>query len=206
MSKLKVTDVETDVVVIGAGGAGARAAIEASKSGMRALMFSKGPLGKSGITPLIFSGYTAVTGAIAEDTPEQHMKDTVVAGYYLCDQRLVWAMASDGLQTVHDLETFGLKFRKEEGQFWLWPLVPGMAHPRMLYITGGGPAYMRALGNECKKHDSVKLVEDAIVTRILKTDGRVSGVVAIDMRVGNLLLVSCKAVILATGGGGQIFP
>jgi fumarate reductase (CoM/CoB) subunit A len=194
------------VVVIGAGGAGARAAIEASKRGMRALVFSKGPLGKSGITPLIFSGYTAVTGAIEEDTPEQHMKDTVVAGYYLCDQRLVWAMVSDGLQTARDLESFGLKFRKEEGRYWFWPPVPGMAHPRMLYIIGGGPAYMRALGNECKKYDSAKLVEDAIVTRILKTDGRVSGVVGIDLRVGNLLRVSCKAVILATGGCGQVFP
>jgi fumarate reductase (CoM/CoB) subunit A len=206
MVRSEVLELAADVAVIGAGSAGVRAAIETAKQGVNVLVFSKGPLGKSGITPLIFSGYTAVTGTVAEDTPEQHWEDTVTAGYHLCDQELVWAMVSDGPQTVKDLEVFGLRFRKDGEQYWFWPIAPGMAYPRMLYITGGGPAYMRALGNELAKHSSVRLIEDAIVTKILKTDGRVSGLVAIDSRVGNLLLVSCKAVVLATGGCGQVFP
>lgn len=200
--------ISTDVLIIGAGSAGTRAAIAAAEIGASVVMLAKSPLGKTGITPLIFSGYTAVTPTVAEDSAYQHFEDTVKAGYYLSDQNLVEAMAYDGGQSVVDLERYGVRFKKQKGlsDYILWPRLPGMAHPRTLDVVGGGPSYMYGLNKEVKKHSSIRRMEDVLITRLLKHEDRVVGAVAIHMPTGKAVVFAAKVTLIATGGCEQLFP
>lgn len=105
--------IETDVLVVGAGGAGARAAIEAALNGCKVVISSKGHITKSGITPLAEWSYEAPLGhADPRDNSEIHFKDTVIEGRFLSDQNLVEALANDAVERVKDLEKFGVKFKK----------------------------------------------------------------------------------------------
>lgn len=100
----------TDILVIGGGGAGMRAAIAAAESGKKVVLLSKGPLARTGITPVAGEG---VEGAVnAGDTPEFHYRDTVAAGRGLADENLVYALAQESVARIRDLESYGAKFKK----------------------------------------------------------------------------------------------
>lgn len=101
---------ETDILVIGGGGAGIRAAITAAELGKKVILLSKGPLSRSGITPMAGEG---VEGAVNEgDSSAHHYQDTIKAGRGLADQNLVYALAQDAVDRIHDLEAYGARFKK----------------------------------------------------------------------------------------------
>lgn len=205
MAISRAENLKTDVLVVGLGSAGPQAAIKAARSGVSVLILGKGPLGKSGITPLIHSGYTAVTGAVPEDSIESHFKDIVVSGKYLCDQNLAEAMAEGGPRSVADLESYGVRFKREGGGYFLWPPLPGMSHRRMLYVERGGAGFTGGLRREVKKYPNIRVIQNALVTKILLRDGAACGAIVLDLREGIPLAIGAKAIVLATGGCEQIW-
>ena len=142
--------VETDVIVVGSGGAGGEAAIHARSGGARVLILDRGTFGRSGAT--ITAGHTCTAAVGDDDTPDLHFRDTVIGGYCMPDQRLVERYANESPETLYELDEWGggKTFRKDQdGKFDLvWP--PG-GHSRKRSVHYGfmtGPRIMWALRKE----------------------------------------------------------
>ncbi|MBZ5605271.1 MAG: FAD-binding protein, partial [Acidobacteriia bacterium] len=97
----------TDVLIIGGGGAGIRAAIEAAREGCRVIVTNKGPVGRSGITPMAMEALQCV--CTPGDSEELHFRDAVAGERYLGDERLIAVMVQEARQRVRDLESFGVR-------------------------------------------------------------------------------------------------
>jgi fumarate reductase (CoM/CoB) subunit A len=193
--------IKTDILVIGGGGAGCRAAIESALQGCQVILASKFPVGKSGATLFAESFYAApLVDAEPPDNFEYYFQDTVQGGSMLCDQTLALKLVNDGWSRVLDLQRYGIKFRQKEDGKLLQMKSPGHTYPRGLAPLGGGFGIMRGLQGELKKHRQIKLLEDVMVYKVLANVGTVAGAMGFDIRKGEPLLIEAKSVIIATGG------
>ena len=151
---------ETDILVIGGGGAGMRAAIAAAEMGKQVILLSKGPLSRTGITPVAGEG---VEGAVNEgDTPEFHYRDTLTAGRGLADENLVYALAQDSVARIQDLESYGARFKKKPDGSYATSLRPGQSHSRNLFIIGGGYGFASTLARKLAEFPNVMILDDVI--------------------------------------------
>ena len=191
---------KSDILIIGAGAAGLRAALSAAEAGSEVLIVNKGPVGRSGITLTAAGGLQAPFHA--EDSPQAFFEDTVRFGYYLGDQNLAKALAEDACARVLDAERYGVRFnRTAAGEFSLGQF-PGQSHPRNLFVKGGGVGLVAQLYRACQKNDKIRIMDDFFVTGLIKgrTAGTVAGAMGLDLRSGGLTLLKAKAIVLATGG------
>lgn len=194
----------TEVLIIGGGAAGLKAAIESSNMGAQVVLLSKGPLGKSGITPLGFTGITACIGQEPSDSKDVHFRDHVIGGRFINEQNLVEALVEDAPRVVKELEEYGVRFLREKGGYKLTK-PPGNTYPRMLRFSGGGHALIGALRRQVLKRPNVKVLEDFVATALLIRDGTICGALGLHLRTGEFQTLVAKSVILATGGFGQIW-
>ena len=195
---------QTDILVIGGGGAGIRAAIAAAELGKEVILLSKGPLSRTGITPVAGEG---VEGAVNPgDTPTLHYEDTLKAGRGLADENLVHALAEDAIERIHDLESYGAKFKKNPDGSFATSLRPGQTHSRNLFIMGGGYGLAASLFRRLAQLPKILLLDDVIVTKLLTQDGRVTGAVFLNVRTGEVDVITAKATIIATGGYEELWP
>ncbi|HEY2603468.1 MAG TPA: FAD-binding protein [Thermoleophilaceae bacterium] len=193
-----------DVLVIGAGLAGQRAALAAAEQGASVGILSK-------VHP-VRSHSNAAQGGInaalgAEDTWESHAFDTVKGSDYLGDQDAIEIMCRAAPQEILDLEHLGVTFhRNEEGRLGTRAF-GGASAARTYYVADiTGQAILHVLYEQLMKHDEVHRYEEWFNTAIVQDEnGHVAGVVARNMRDGELELFGAKAVILAAGGNGQIY-
>jgi succinate dehydrogenase / fumarate reductase, flavoprotein subunit len=193
-----------DVLVIGAGLAGQRAALAAAEQGASVGILSK-------VHP-VRSHSNAAQGGInaalgAEDTWESHAFDTVKGSDYLGDQDAIEIMCRAAPQEILDLEHLGVTFhRNEEGKLGTRAF-GGASAARTYYVADiTGQAILHVLYEQLLKHDEVFRYEEWFNTAIVQDDdGQVAGVVARNMRDGAMELFGAKAVILAAGGNGQIY-
>jgi fumarate reductase (CoM/CoB) subunit A len=192
--------VKTDVLVVGGGAAGVRAAIEADVEGADVVIVSKGPLARSGSTPLAYPTFQASAGFMdARDCPAVHYQDIVAEGKGLSDMDLARALADEAVDRYHDLERYGVRFETEEGRI-LQSHYPGQTYPRNLLIVGGGFGMVSGLRNELRRHPRAKVMEDVVISRLLLDDGEVAGAVGLNLRDGRFYAFQAKAVVLAGGG------
>ncbi|MGD0918177.1 MAG: FAD-binding protein [Thermodesulfobacteriota bacterium] len=200
--------IKTDVLVIGAGGAGARAAIEAAKNDPRLniVILNQGPIGKSGLTSMANGGMQWVSHP--EDSPRALFEDVVRVGCYLNDQNLVEVLTEEGPQRAEELIRWGAKMLTVGGKRGSGrsPDSPGTgpSYPRGHYIPGG--TYMAALRNEIERHPNVQSLEDVIATKLLTANKRVIGATVLNIRTGEYVVIEAKATVLASGGLGELFP
>lgn len=197
-----------DVLVIGSGAAGCRAAIAASEAAAQVCLITKGPLGRSGTTNLGGVVYAAALGhADPSDSVYHHMRDTVVEGRYLGDQRMAMLMAERAPRSVYDLERYGLNWYKKGGRFYQLP-TPGHSRDRGVhYNQKTGQMVQRALVRELLRPSrvNVMLLEDFLVASLIRDrEGPVVGVSGVNLRTGRLGQVDAGAVIIATGGCGAM--
>jgi succinate dehydrogenase/fumarate reductase flavoprotein subunit len=196
---------KTEVLIIGGGAAGVRAAIEADNRGAKVCLLSKGPIARSGITPLAYPTLQAALGTDdPRDNPDIHYQDTIVQGRYLADQHLARALADDSIPRALDLERFGVKFKKRDGKFFQVHH-PGQTYPRNLFIVGGGFGLIYGLKKELKRHTRVKIVEDFCVSQLLKGQGELAGVFGLNMRDGRFYAIGAKSIVLACGGYEELW-
>lgn len=194
--------IKTDVLVIGSGGAGLYSAIKAAEKGVDVTIVTKGDLCSSST----FAAMGAVQAAIKfPDDPEVHFKDTVEGGAYLSNQKLVKIMVKEVFDRIKELEQFGTEFRRdEEGNYVLFP-ISGCTHPRALVsINPYDGGFIRGLINETKRLD-VKVYENVMVTKLLKSNNRIVGAVAMDFKSQNPITFNSKSTIIATGGAGNLY-
>ena len=206
----------TDVLIIGGGGAGCRAAIEARDMGVDALMVVKGKFGNSGCTLNV--GTSAVVGLNGRngDSNASSMCDLISFGGFLGDQTLAKILVDETMERVEELVDWGVDFQRgEDGGIALYrsaahtharnfTLKPGGSSRKHSYGAPPGIAMMDALMDQVEKR-GVDVMDDAVLIDLLTNEGRVVGAVVLDCRRSALLLVQAKSTILATGTYSHIF-
>ncbi len=204
---------EFDAVIVGSGGAGLYAALEASRgSGANRTAVISKLLPIRSHTGAAQGGIGAALGNIEEDKPEWHAFDTVKGGDYLVDQKAASILADDAVQAVYDLENRGLPFsRTPEGKidqrrFGGHTRNFGEAAVRRACYAADRTGHMilQTLYQQCIKNDVVFFDEFHLVD-VLIEDRKCKGVVALELATGDLHVFPSRAVLIATGGFGRMF-
>jgi succinate dehydrogenase / fumarate reductase flavoprotein subunit len=199
-----------DAVVVGAGGAGLRAALEASND-VKTCVISKLYPTRSH-TGAAQGGMCAALGNVEEDYPEWHVFDTVKGGDYLVDQPAAEIMCREAVDAVIELEHWGLPFNRtadgriDQRRFGGHTRNHGEAPVRRACYAADRTGHMilQTLYQQCIKR-GVRFFNEFYVLDLLLTDGRTAGVVAYELATGELHVFRAKAILFATGGYGRIF-
>ncbi len=202
----QIVNMRTDILVIGAGGAGARAAIEAAKSpGLKILVLNQGPIGKSGLTAMANGGMQWISHP--DDKPQYFFKDIIQAGCYLNDQNLIEALVREAPERAAELIQWGareLPFEDSHGS-GPSPDAPGSGPSFRRAHLIPGVTYMGALRKEMLRYANITSLEDVIATKLLKRNGKIVGAIMLNIRTGEYSTIEAKAVILAAGGLGELY-
>src|SRR6476646_7778143 len=193
-----------DVLVVGAGCAGMRAAIEAFDTGATVAMISKihPTRSHSGAAE---GGINAALGNASEDSPEIHAFDTVKGSDYLGDQDAIEILCDEAPDDVYQLENWGAVFsRTDEGKIAQRPFGAAGA-PRTAYAADiTGHVLVQVLYEQMMKRD-VLVLEEYFAWKLVVEDGRCQGVICWDLLNGGLKTIGAKTVILCTGGAGRLY-
>ena len=210
----KIRTMSFDAIVIGGGGAGMRAALQLTESGIKTACVTKVFPTRSHTV----SAQGGITCAIASADPNDdwrwHMYDTVKGSDYIGDQDAIEYMCSVGPQAVFELEHMGLPFsRTEEGRIYQRPFGgqskgpndPTQASRTCAAADRTGHALLHALYQGNLKGGTTFLNEWYAVDLVKNAKGQVAGVIAIDIESGETVYIKAKATVLATGGAGRIY-
>jgi succinate dehydrogenase / fumarate reductase flavoprotein subunit len=197
--------IEHDVLVIGAGGAGLRAAIEASAQGASVGVITKSLLGKAH-TVMAEGGMAAAMGNVDDrDNWRVHFADTMRGGYYLNNWRMVEHHAKEAPERVRELEAWGAVFDRTKDGRILQRNFGGHRYPRLAHVGDRtGLELIRTLQDHGVHRGMDVHMEHTVVT-LLMDSGRVAGAVAYDRERGRFKVFHAKAVVIATGGLGRAF-
>jgi len=199
---------KTDVLVIGAGGAGLRAALAAADNNVKVILVGKTLLGKAH-TVMAEGGINAALGNVdPKDNWNVHFGDTIKEGQFLNDWRMVEIMAKEAANTILELESYGALFdRTPEGKI-MQRAFGGHTYKRTCHIGDRtGLEIMQVLMSEVMKRDKgIRNMEEVIITKLVKNKkNAIIGALGISLRTGEMVIVECKGVILATGGLARIY-
>ena len=204
---MEIKTIQTDVLIIGSGGAGSRAAIEVDDAGLKATIVSKGLSFRSGCTGMAEGGYNAVFKTVdKDDSIDAHMHDTLKGGSYLNDKRLVEILVNESPKRLIDLENYGALFdRQESGQIDQRPF-GGQTYRRTCYQGDRtGAELLNALKEEIIKRD-IECIEEVMITSLVTDNDQVIGATGLNLKDSSLIYFQAKSVILASGGAGQLYP
>ena len=193
-----------DVLIIGGGGAGIRAAIAAREKGADVLIVSKSRIGYGNNTFISKGVFAAATGwSTSFDNPEVHIKDIIEGGRFINDRRLVKKVAEGSPEQIGFLEKCGVKFSRKNGKIRMTH-TPGHSYPR--HVAGehhAGSDFIIPLREYASKA-GVRFMEKVFITRLFSSMGRIAAATGIDHE-GRFLSISANCILIATGGFAQIY-
>jgi len=207
-----ITQRKFDVVIVGAGGGGLRAALRLSEAGLKVAVLSKVFPTRSH-TVSAQGGIAAALGNVTEDNWHWHMYDTVKGSDYLGDQDAIEFMCRQANEVVYELEHFGMPFdRLDNGKIYQRPFggqslnFGGAQATRSCAAADRtGHALLHTLYQRNVSANTQFFIEWMALDLVRDEQGDVLGVTALEMETGEVLLLQAKATLLATGGGGRIF-
>ena len=203
-----VDSLQTDVLILGAGGAGLCAALHAAdrSPSLSVTVVVKGLLGRAGCTRMVQGGYNAVL--TEPDSLDAHFLDTLAGGGWINDQELVWTLVVEAPGRVLELESrYGCLFdRTTEGRIHQKPFA-GQSHDRTIHkgdLTG--IEIMNRLAEQVLRRDNVHALEECRAVELVLDDaGRCTGALVLDIRTGRFVVVTARATLLAMGGGPTMY-
>src|ERR687887_1917638 len=203
-----VDELDLDVLILGAGGAGLCAALHAADGSprLRIGVVVKGLLGRAGCTRMVQGGYNAVL--TPPDSLEAHLLDTLSGGGWINDQELVWRLVTEAPGRVLELESrYGCLFdRNDAGRIHQKPFA-GQSHDRTVHkgdLTG--IEIMNRLTEQVLARPSIQAFEECRAILLARDgEGRAAGALVLDTRSGRFLAVRARATLLAMGGGPTMY-
>ena len=209
---MAITQRKFDVVIVGAGGGGLRAALQLSEAGLKVAVLSKVFPTRSH-TVSAQGGIAAALGNVTEDSWHWHMYDTVKGSDYLGDQDAIEFMCRQANEVVYELEHFGMPFdRLENGKIYQRPFggqsqnFGGAQATRSCAAADRtGHALLHTLYQRNISANTQFFIEWMALDLIRDEQGDVLGVTALEMETGEVMLLQARATLFATGGGGRIF-
>jgi len=203
-----IQTIETDILVLGAGGAGLCAALHAADRSPRlsVTVAVKGLLGRAGCTRMVQGGYNAVLAD--PDSLEAHCLDTLKGGGWINDQELVWTLVTEAPHRVLEMEArYGCFFdRHPDGRIHQKPFA-GQTHDRTIHkgdLTG--IEIMNRLTEQVWVRPSIRVLEEHRAVALLRDEaGRVGGALLLDIRSGDFVAVRSRATLSAMGGGPTMY-
>jgi len=191
--------IETDVLVIGGGGSAARAAIEVANSPVKVCMVIKGTF-PSGSTTIAMGSMAGIFRG--DDNPDLFYQDVLEGGYFTNNKELAHLLADNAKDAYDDLVAFGTEFQMDKNRKLYIAQPTGMARSRAVLALNHD--FMKGLVLEVKKR-AIPIYEHIMITDLLKENKSIIGAVGFNYLSGAFVEISAKAVILATGGLGQLF-
>lgn len=195
-----------DVLVIGAGGAGLRAAIGAGQAGAKVGVVCKSLLGKAH-TVMAEGGAAAALGNIdSRDNWKVHFRDTMRGGKFHNHWRMAQVFAQTAPDRILELERWGAVFDRTKDGKINQRNFGGHTYPRLAHVGDRtGLELIRTLQDHAVHEENVKVFMECTVTKLFKSDGKISGALAYSRQDGKFMLFETKAVIIASGGMGKAF-
>ena len=202
--------IETDILVVGAGGAGCFAAIKAHERGARVIVVNKVPwLG--GVTMIARAAYSAAMGiSDPRDTADVHFHDSLRGGNFMGNQKVLKTMCHENLEATRDLIQWGAAFRKLPDGTLDQGTRPGAGHtyPRSVWVAGDlshiGKTIMDVLQAEMKRRP-IEVISNVMIIDLLTSHDGITGALGLNWRDGTLMVFNAKAVVMATGGTGHLY-
>jgi len=193
--------IETDVLVIGAGGAGMYAALEAARAGAAVVLADRSLIGRGGATVM---AQMTVAAALSEQTPdhwEHHLADTLAAGRGLCDERLAALLCEDGPHRLREMDGWKVGWAREDGHI-KQAQAPGHDRPRCAYVDflSTGPAVSRTLRAQLNLASGIRRIGELVIVDVALRDGVACGATALHLPTGEAITLAAKAIVIATGG------
>src|ERR1700731_5038053 len=178
--------VETDVLIIGSGGAGMYAAIEAARAGCSVFLADRSLIGRGGATVM---AQMTVAVALASETPDHwrhHYEDTLAAGRGLCDERLAQLLCEEGPECIREMDAWRIGWARKNGRI-AQAFAPGHDRPRCVYVDflNTGPAVSKTLRGVINRAKAIRKAGDLAVVDLICADGEGVGAGALHVITGS---------------------
>jgi len=201
-----VMQVETDVLVIGSGGAGMYAAVEAARLGANVFLLDRSLIGRGGATVMAQMTVAVALGSETPDHWSHHLDDTLAAGRGLCSEPLSRLLCEEGPACILQMEQWGIGWARKDGRI-TQAMAPGHDRPRCVYVDflNTGPAVSKTLRTVVNKTGGIRKAGDLCIVDLVRQDDAVLGAVALHLGSGAPVVISAKATIVATGGLTRLY-
>ncbi len=208
--------IQTDVLIVGGGGSGCRAAIEAADNGATVLLIVKGALGNSGCTLWVGTSCAVGLHGDSTDSVDASLKDLISYGGYLGNQELARILISDTADRVHEMERWGIDFDRNSAGEISFNRSGAHGHDRNFsfripnasrhdYGSPPGIAMLEVLIGQLRVRPNIQVLENTALVDLIKTGDQVVGATTLSCATGTLAFINSKSTILATGTYSQMF-
>jgi len=198
--------VETDVLVIGSGGAGMYAAIEAARAGAQVFLLDRSLIGRGGATVMAQMTVAVALGAEMPDHWGYHYFDTLEAGRDLCDERLARLLCEEGPDCIRQMDRWGVGWARKNGRI-TQVMAPGHDRPRCAYVDflNTGPAVSKTLRAVVNRTAGIRKAGDLLIVDLVRAGDEIAGAVALHLPTGAPVTIAAKASIVAAGGLTRLY-
>src|SRR5262247_1721315 len=184
----------TEVLIVGAGGAGMYAAIAAACQGAAVLLLDKGQVGRGGATIMAQMTVAVALGEQEPDSVELHLADTLQAGRGLCNEKLAFLLCANGPKRIHEMAGWGTRWARENDHI-KQEMAPGHSVKRCCYVDflNTGPAVAATLRRKVSEISSISRLSNIAVVEILVEEGRAIGAIGLNLNDGGWIVFQTKA-------------
>ena len=201
-----MTHLATDILVVGAGGAGMYAAVSAAREGASVVLADKSLVGRGGATIMAQMTVAVAVGEQEPDDWTHHLADTLAAGRGLCNEELAQILCREAPDRIREMDTWKVGWAREDDHM-RQVMAPGHGIRRCVYVDflNTGPAVAKTLRTRVARSGAITRISELAVVDLVVRDGRVRGAVAINLVGGAPVTIAAKAVILAAGGLTKLY-
>ena len=197
---------ETDVLVVGSGGAGMYAAIGAARNGADVILADKSMISRGGATIMAQMTTAAALGEQEPDSWQKHLEDTLEAGRGLCNEELSAVLCEEAIDRIREMDDWKVGWARKDDKI-TGVMAPGHSVPRCVYVDflNTGPAVAKCLRTQVARADTVMRVSGLAINDVVVDDGVVVGAVGWNLEDETPVTVAANAVILAAGGLTRLY-